>query len=162
MQEKIPSEFPFRSQAQIWAFGRFGQGGWITISNANSRTRVQLPPALFDVLAILMRAAKQVSSSEDWVPSGFLSAANLCRELKLHSRDTPNPLLPDLEHVTKYIYRLRKVFAKAMNPRVSAKNWARSMLEWVPFLGYRLSTPPQNLHLAILKDPKDKEGDALL
>jgi hypothetical protein len=91
---------------------------------------------------------------------GFLSVAELARELARRTQGTHNILLPESSHTIRYVYRLRALLAKAMQQGESAAeeggadwlDWAKQLLEYRAFFGYRLSTAPEHLRFVILED----------
>jgi hypothetical protein len=157
---------PFRTKAELWASGRWGKGGVALLREGDWHGLVKLPPALFAVLAILILAAKRAAADASWA-GGFVTAEELCRRLTRHTRGTDNVLLPDTKHAIRYIFRLRRALAKILKGPIAKTSptesiagikllkpseWAKRLIELQPFLGYRLSAPPEGLQLEILKD----------
>lgn len=148
MKHPEPNPYPFHSAAEVWVNGRWSQGGVALIAEGDRPVPVQLPPALFAVWVLLIQAGKRAETEGNWA-AGFLSVSDLCRLLQQHTRGTASPLLPDPAHAIRYVFRLRQALAKALRRR---GDWAKRMIEYQPFLGYRLSTPPDKLHLNLLPE----------
>jgi hypothetical protein len=128
---------PFRRNVHLQAAGRWGQGGVVAIRQNGHDSSVFLPPALFDLLATLMLQACHPSCA-GCPASSFLSPRELCARLRRRTTGTANALDPDPPHLVKYVFRLRRAVGDP------------GLLEHERFLGYRLSTPPENLDLVLL------------
>jgi len=139
------------SQARLWACGRWGQGGTLIIHDGELQATIELSAALFDLLAILIRAAKKADPVAPWAPVGFLSAEELRRELTKLAGGSMSLPLADQENVVKAIYRVRKQIGEVLFPKGDSDDYAKRLLEKTN-LGYRLSTDPGNLHLVFLGD----------
>jgi hypothetical protein len=113
-----------------------------------------LSAALFDLLAILILAAKRPEDIATGAPVGFLSVKELRREITRHAGGTMSLPLADPEHVIKTVYRLRKQIGMALFPKEGAEQFAKKLIEKTN-LGYRIGTAPENAHLKILGDPSD-------
>ena len=151
---KIP--FPFQTQCCLWAVGRWGQGGTLVIEDAERHAAVVLSPALFDLMAILIRAAQRVSGAGSWVPAGFLTVEELRREITRQAGGTMSLPLADPEHVIKAICRIRKKIGTALFPKGGGDRYAKQLLEKTN-LGYRLSTAPENLTLEIFGEAGEEQ-----
>jgi hypothetical protein len=153
-----PNPEPFQTDVQLWLCGRWGEKGIAIVHDGQNEVRFELAPGQFDLLAILVRAAiKPASPGQSWVPSGFITAVELCEELTRIAGREPNRPVCDYRGVIRMIYRLRESLAEKMVPEgEGGRDWADRFLESGP-LGYRLSSPPANLRLAILtalKEPR--------
>jgi hypothetical protein len=155
-------DLPFRSTAQLWLTGRWGEGGIARVRDKGRQVSLALPPALFNLLAILAGEAQRPPGDRAW-RAGFLSVRELGRELTRRTQGKDNLLLPGREHTIRYVYRARMLLSKAMSQleqgphaeEIDFLAWAKDLLEYRPFFGYRLSTAPEQLHLFILKDEEE-------
>jgi hypothetical protein len=149
MSEPNADPFEYQTQARLWAYGRWGQGGTVVLQVGDLQVNIELSAALFDVLAILICAAKKAEAETRWAPVGFLSTEELRRELTKLAGGTMILPLADSNNVVKAIYRVRKLIGEALFPKGEGDHYAKRLLEKTN-LGYRLSTDPTNLHLLIL------------
>lgn len=134
--------FPLRTNAEVWLTGRWKEGGFALLRDEDSQQLLPLPCALFAVLAVLIQAGqRQESDSGPMQVDGFLSIDQLRAQIR---HWTDGRLEPEREHVVRFIYRLR---AKL---RTWGDHWGDALLEHQDGLGYRLSTPADNLHLKLL------------
>lgn len=175
MQNRDPNQLPlpFRTNTELWVSGRWGGGGRATVDEADRRVSFQLPPALFAVVAVLILAAKQAWAEGSWARA-FVSVEELGRQLARRTQGTANPLLPDPQHTIRYVFRLRRALQRALEqpldqrgsglvrarsrpagPTLDASEWVKSFVEFIPFLGYRLSSHPDRLHLEIIEEMPD-------
>ena len=140
------SMLPFRSNVSLRAEGRWGGGGFVAIEQEGDNRSLLLPPALFDLLATLILRARQSSPRDFCLAETFLGTTELCLKLRRRTRGTTNPLDPDPPNLAKYVYRLRHLLELP------------ELVEHERHLGYRLSTPPENLTLRILdEEPADHD-----
>jgi hypothetical protein len=146
-----PNPAPFLTDSQLWLCGRSGEKGVAILQDGNRHARVKLPPTLFDLLMILVVAAtKPASSGQSWVPSGFVTTDELCRELSRQWGGASHQPVYTKKYVNRTIFRLRRALAAALFPKGKAgREWVNRFLE-NGTLGYRLSSPPANLRLAVL------------
>jgi len=154
-----PNPVPFKTDAQLWLCGRWGESGLAIVNDGRHSVEIELAQGQFDFLAILVQAAsKPTLPGQSWVPSGFVTADELRGELaRVAGSDRQHPYYVRKD-VIRMIYRLRELFAKKMFPKeVGGRAWARRFLESGK-LGYRLSSPPANLRLAILDGTCDPPG----
>jgi hypothetical protein len=143
---------PFVPGVTIWAMGRRGQGGVAHLRNGTSDATLALPPALFDTLTILARAVLRAVGDAVANP-GFVSVTELCEQLKQLTHGTANPLLPERAQVEKFIFRLRRAVREAFEDKrtpqspgqVDLRAWAKQLIEYRRFLGYRLAIPPDSI-----------------
>jgi hypothetical protein len=156
--EPPPNAAPYLTQAQFWLCGRWGQHGVAILSEGKHQATVRLSPALFDLLAVLVLAAiRPVPPDKSWVPSGFITTEELCRELTRRGGGNPDRPWYTKKYVNRMVYRLRKLLATALfQSGCQGREWADRFLESGP-LGYRLSSPAANLQLAILDGPGGRE-----
>jgi hypothetical protein len=150
--------FAYQTEARLWACGRWGQGGTVVLEDGDLQASIELSAAPFDVVALLIRAAKKAEPEGDWAPVGFLSAEELRRALTKLGGGTMRLPLADPENVVKTIHRIRQRLAASLFPKGDGADYARRLLETTN-LGYRLSTNPGNLHLVILGDPAPGRDD---
>src|SRR5690349_18380642 len=113
-----PDPVPFLTETQLWLCGRWGEKGYAVISEGKHHAKVVLPPALFDLLAILILAAtKPIPPESSWVPSGFITAEELSRELARRGGDDLQQPWFTTKYVTRAIYRLRELLAAVLFPK---------------------------------------------
>ncbi len=154
----IPQPSPLPDRVQLWLCGRWGQHGVAILSEGKHQATVRLSPALFDLLAVLvLTAIRPVSPDQSWVPSGFMTAEELCRELTRRGGGNPNRPWYTKKYVNRMVYRLRTLLATVLfQSRCQGREWADRFLENGP-LGYRVSSAMANLRLAILDGPGGRE-----
>jgi len=142
---------PFLTESQLWLCGRRGEKGLAILHEGRHDAQVELPPALFDLLAILVLVAtRPASPGQSWVPSGFVTSDELCRELTRRWGGAPYQPVYTKRYVNRTIFQLREKLARALFPKGNGgRQWVKRFLE-SGTLGYRLSSPPANLRLAIL------------
>ena len=115
-----PNPVPFLTRAQLWLCGRWGEKALAILHDGKHHARVELPPALFDLLAILILAAtKPTSPGESWVPSGFVTPEELCRELTNRWGGDPHQPLYTKKYVNRMIYRLERNSPERCSQRVT-------------------------------------------
>jgi hypothetical protein len=152
MSKPNANPFEYLTQARIWAYGRWGQDGTVVLQDGDLQATIELSPALFDILAVLIRAARKADPEADWDPVGFVSAEELRRALTKLAGGTMRLPLADRENIVKAIHRVRKRIREVLFPKGGGDDYAMQLLEKTN-LGYRLSTNPRNLHLVILGEP---------
>jgi hypothetical protein len=142
---------PYRTDSELWLCGRPGKHAVAIIHELNLSATVELPPALFAVLEILVEAAtRPVAQDRSWVPLGFVTAEEMAAELTRRGGGDPAQPFYDKRYIIRLMYRLRKLFAEALFPQGNkGKEWVDRFFETGP-LGYRISTPPHNLKLEFL------------
>ncbi|HEV3255649.1 MAG TPA: hypothetical protein VG013_02090 [Gemmataceae bacterium] len=141
-QSKKPrrsNAFPFLTNASLSLSGRWEQGGEATLRVDKHEEKLHVPGVAFAVLAVLIKASRAPASK------GFLPAEDLCAQLKFWTRGA---LVPEPPYVYKYIWILRNKIA-AVAP-AGGRSWADLFVEH-QYLGYRLSTLPENLELEIVE-----------
>jgi hypothetical protein len=138
------------TETQLRLCGRWGEKGLAILHDGKQHTQVEIPPALFDLLAILILVEKKpIPPDASWAPTGFITAEELCRELTRRGGSDPRQPWYDKKYVNRLVYRLRMLLATALFPQGKhGREWRNQFLETGP-LGYRLSTDPVNLQLAI-------------
>ncbi len=149
----MQSPFPYASdqQSTLTLTGRWTEGGVADIRIPGEPPLVvPLPAAPWAVMAILIQAAKD-AGPEDW-GQAFRTIHELAfllyKKTGLGARDP--------ENIIRLVFRLRRLLARAAEQRPegdqhrSAENWSKRLIERQPFLGYRISLPPENLRLEIL------------
>jgi hypothetical protein len=141
--------FSFQTEAEVWGWGRWNQGGTIAIQDKNINVRIELSAALFDLVAILILAAQRAGKDASLIHASFLTVEELRGEITQHAGGTMSIPLADPEHVIKAIYRLRKRIRKALFPKEAAERYDKQLVQKTN-LGYRLSTAPEKLHLWFL------------
>jgi hypothetical protein len=159
MKLKAPSlGVPFLTDTRLRLCGGWGRRGLAILQDGDKEVLVEVPPALFDLLAILILEARQpVPASACWIPPGFISPEELVRQLTRRGGGNPRDPWYDGEHIKRAIYRLRQLLAKALFPQKDGTAWSHRFVEYAS-LGYRLSTAASNLQLAILDTQRDGEG----
>ena len=145
-QASSPKPAKFKTDAQLLLYGRWGENGIAIVRDGQREVEIALAPGQFNLLAILVEAAKK-PPGPSWVPSGYITNDELCRELtRLEGGKPENPFYENT-HINRMIYKLRDMLAKAMFPEEEeGRAWVKRFLERGA-LGYRLSTSPANLEL---------------
>jgi hypothetical protein len=140
----------FLTATQLRLCGGWGERGLALLQDENRSVQLEVSPGLFDLLAILILAAHSpVPPEASWVPRGFITPEKLGRELTRRGGGNPRDPWYDGEHVKRSIFRLRRTLARALFSDGDGAAWSHRFVEYAS-LGYRLSTAPDNLHLAIL------------
>jgi hypothetical protein len=137
-----PDGFEFLTRSRLWLVGKWHEGGTVFVRDGEFEGRIDLSPLRFGVLAVLILAAKRAKpnrKAHTWVSREFRTAAEIRAELRRHRVEV------DLERITPLVYWLRGKFAAAYRPRDAGHAWAHRLIESRPGLGYRISTPPENL-----------------
>ncbi|HUG93598.1 MAG TPA: hypothetical protein VML55_22345 [Planctomycetaceae bacterium] len=146
--------FPYRlPKAEFWLFGSFSDGGVGVVRDGDIEQNLHFGPAQFAVLAILVMAAQRTGSDPaggspggPGGPGAFLSVRRLKQELARHADGIVDP-----EYVVRNVFRARETLASAgAEAGLDGHGWSRMFLESTP-LGYRVSLPPENLHLRLLE-----------
>jgi hypothetical protein len=147
---------------RVYAIGSWGVGGRVVLTVDRRPVSLDLPAALFDTLAVLIREVEQPPRSEAWAPHGFIPVDRFRTELRRLTASTPNPLVPDRLLLARYILRLRRTLVNALTPVVARRlgkrasagtpDWVKKLIENRRVLGYRLAVARQNVRL-ILTDP---------
>jgi hypothetical protein len=124
--------------------------------------QIELSGRLFLLLAVLIAAAQHDAATGSSA-QGFRTAKELVALLKreLPPSHSIHRQPPDETQITRYVHRLRAKLTAAVPQGKSGESWAKRFLETGP-LGYRLSTPAANLHLAMVDDAVEEgEGSNL-
>ncbi len=159
MKLKAPTfGVPYLTETRLRLCGGWGRRGLAIIQDGDQEVQFEVPPALFDLLAILILAAHEpIPATASWIPPGFITPEELVRQLTRRGGGNPRDPWYDGEHIKRAIYRLRQSLAKALFPQRDGTAWSHRFVEHAS-LGYRLSTPTSNLQLAILDTQRDGEG----
>ncbi len=149
---------PYLTETQLRLCGGWGRRGLAILQDGDQEVQFEVPPALFDLLAILILAAHEpIPATASWIPPGFITPEDLVRQLTHRGGGNPRDPWYDGEHIKRAIYRLRQLLAKAFFPQRDGAAWSHRFVEHAS-LGYRLSTVTSNLELAILDTRCDGEG----
>jgi hypothetical protein len=162
LRPKQSQLLPYRTKAQVILSGRFQEGGLAVIRDGGHQTLVRLPPKLFAVLALLIQASHQAQPS---LTIGFISVKELTRQLVRSLSVTSRHERHDSSKTVRYVFRLRRALGRALVKSLGRKanankqftgafgaEWGKRFLESQAYVGYRLSSPPENLLLQLNDD----------
>lgn len=156
--------FPWLTDVEIVASGHYARGGVAFVSDGEHQGLVQLPPKLYAVLALLIEAAHETRSG---LTSGFLGAKEMSSQFDLRVPLSIQQTGLEGSEIVRYVFRLRRALGKVLVSLATEKKarsskqthvasvdeWGKRLLEWQPYLGYRLSTSPKNLVLQLGEKP---------
>lgn len=133
---QLSADFPFKSQSRLRVIGRWGGRGVVLLERDGAEYMIRLSPGRLAVLAALIVEAKRDAASPESMRGGFRSSRELCELIKLQTQSTDNRLTPESDNLTKLVYWLRKKLGEA--DLIEQDN-----------LGYRISTAPENIVIAM-------------
>jgi hypothetical protein len=128
--------------------GRWRKGGVVEVYlDGQLIEAITLPAAEWSLAALLIDAGIR-SAGASW-GRAFMTASDLARGLHQRSRRGNS----DPANVPRFVWRLRKSIANRMSGRLeNPKDWSKRLIEHHRSFGYRVSLPPENLHLETLCD----------
>lgn len=141
------TRFPVHANVHLHLIGRWqDSGGTAFITHDGITKELELPETLFPVLALLAIAILAAQSkNKKRNARGFVTL----RELQV-AIEAKTKWAPQLEHLVRYIHRLRKMFASLHSDPGQGSRWAHEILQFRQTLGYRLAIPGKNLKLEII------------
>jgi len=147
--------FPYRhARVDLFVEGKLSEGGRGRLRNDETHTEefYDFSPLQFVVLSILMRAALRAWRNNLPPTAAFVAKPDFQSELKRIYG------LADPDRIVKDVWRLRQVFARRTRAgaALAAKdNGASNSLIEHTMLGWRVSIPPERLHLRVFDDVED-------
>lgn len=134
----------------LHAEGRWLAGGAVQIFyHALLLDELIVPKSEWSVLALLIEAARLSETGHR--AAAFLPAAKIAHELRRRAGLGAG----EPENVHRVVMKLRRRLTRGAVQELAETNrleWDRDVIEKHPTLGYRLSLPPNALHLVLLNE----------
>ncbi len=143
--------FPLLSNVNISLSGSGPGGGRAILRDGARSGKGRLSPGLFAFATALAQfALRSEMHDRQGSASSFMSAKELAAEIK---RLTGGRARPDQSGIANYAYRLRNKLGRMIGGGRGQSAWAARLLEGEDGLGYRWSTPAENVHLDLADVP---------
>lgn len=152
--------FPYQTDAHLWLRGNWIEGGAGRLSVNGRSLNLELGQLTFALFAVLAKAALEDAESErQGLPSvqGFRTKRQILMLLKRAFAETDAKRAATIEPIrfARYVHLVREKLRHSELCLGVADNWAMNFIEFGPF-GYRISTPPENISLENLEEPRLK------